>query len=136
MWVSTAQVADAMLILARTTPLEQFRKPADGLSLFYTDLDRRYVEVREIDKMGRAAVDSNQVFIDGLPVPVEDRLGEEGKGFQCILHGMNPERVLIASESVGLGRAGLARAAPYAMERIVCHRPSGRNPGSQHPLAA
>src|SRR5450830_1373800 len=134
-WISTAQVAEKMLILARTTPIEECRKPADGLSLFYTDLDRRYVEVHEIDKMGRAAVDSNQVFIDGLPVPVEDRLGEEGKGFDCILHGMNPERILIAAESVGLGRAALARATQYAKERIVFDRPIGQNQGIQHPLA-
>ncbi len=134
-WISTAQVAEKMLILARTTPLEECRKPAEGLSLFYTDLDRRYVEVQEIDKMGRAAVDSNQVFIDGLPVPVEDRLGEEGKGFEYILHGMNPERILIASESVGLGRAALARATQYAKERVVFDRPIGQNQGIQHPLA-
>ena len=134
-WISTAQVAEKMLILARTTPVEECRKPADGLSLFYTDLDRRYVQVHEIDKMGRAAVDSNQLFIDGLPVPVEDRLGEEGKGFECILHGMNPERILIAAESVGLGRAALARAAQYAKERVVFDRPIGQNQGIQHPLA-
>ena len=134
-WISTAQVAEKMLILARTTPIEECRKPAEGLSLFYTDLDRRYVQVREIDKMGRAAVDSNEVFIDGLPVPEADRLGEEGKGFECILHGMNPERILIAAESVGLGRAALARAAQYAKERIVFDRPIGQNQGIQHPLA-
>jgi acyl-CoA dehydrogenase len=134
-WISSAQVAEKMLILARTTPIEECRNPADGLSLFYTDLDRRYVQVHEIDKMGRAAVDSNQVFIDGLPVPAEDRLGEEGKGFECILHGMNPERILIAAESVGLGRAALARAAHYAKERIVFDRPIGQNQGIQHPLA-
>jgi acyl-CoA dehydrogenase len=134
-WISTAQVAEKMLILARTTPIEACRKPAEGLTLFYTDLDRRYVEVQEIDKMGRAAVDSNQVFIDGLPVPVEDRLGEEGQGFECILHGMNPERILIAAEAVGLGRAALRRAAQYARERIVFDRPIGQNQGIQHPLA-
>jgi acyl-CoA dehydrogenase len=134
-WISTAQVAEKMLILARTTPIEECRKPAEGLSLFYTDLDRRYIEVHEIDKMGRAAVDSNEVFIDGLPVPVEDRLGEEGMGFEYILHGMNPERILIASESVGLGRAALARATQYARERIVFDRPIGQNQGIQHPLA-
>ena len=134
-WISTAQVAEKMLILARTTPIEECRKPAEGLTLFYTDLDRRYIEVREIDKMGRAAVDSNQVFIDGLPVPVEDRLGEEGRGFECILHGMNPERILIAAESVGLGCAALARATRYAKERIVFDRPIGQNQGIQHPLA-
>ena len=135
-WISTAQVAEKMLILARTTPIEECRRPAEGLSLFYTDLDRRYIEVQEIDKMGRAAVDSNQVFIDGLPVPVADRLGEEGRGFEYILHGMNPERILVAAESVGLGRAALARATRYAKERVVFDRPIGQNQGIQHPLAA
>ena len=109
-WISTAQVADRVLLLARTTPLEEVKKPTVGLSLFYTTLDRAYVEARVIDKMGRKAVDSNQLFFDGLPVPVEDRIGEEGKGFEYILHGMNPERILIAAEAVGTGRAALARA--------------------------
>jgi acyl-CoA dehydrogenase len=135
-WISTAQVANKVLLLARTTPLEQVRKRGEGLSLFYTDLDRAYVQVREIDKMGRKAVDSNQVFFDRLPVPVADRIGEEGQGFRCILHGMNPERILIAAEAVGLGRAALARAAAYAKERVVFERPIGQNQGIQHPLAA
>jgi acyl-CoA dehydrogenase len=134
-WISTAQVAEKMLILARTTPLEQVTKPTQGLSLFYTDLDRRFVEVREIDKMGRKCVDSNQLFIDGLKVPVADRIGEEGRGFDYILHGMNPERVLIAAEAVGLGRVALARATQYAKERIVFDRAIGMNQGIQHPLA-
>jgi acyl-CoA dehydrogenase len=134
-WISTAQVADKMLILARTTPLENVRKATEGLSLFYTDLDRRHVEVREIEKMGRKAVDSNQVFIDGLRVPVEDRIGEEGRGFEYILHGMNPERVLIAAEAVGLGHLALNRATSYAKERVVFNRPIGQNQGVQHPLA-
>ncbi len=134
-WISTAQVAEKVLLLARTTPLEEVNKPAEGLSLFYTDFDRRYVEVREIEKMGRKAVDSNQVFFDGLPVPEADRIGEEGRGFEYILHGMNPERILIAAESVGLGRCALARAAQYAKERIVFDRPIGQNQGIQHPLA-
>ena len=133
-WISTAQVANKILLLARTTPVEEARGTF-GLSLFYTDLDRSAIEVREIDKMGRKCVDSNQVFIDGLRIPVADRIGEEGKGFQYILHGMNPERVLIASEAVGLGRAALARAARYANERIVFDRPIGQNQGIQHPLA-
>jgi acyl-CoA dehydrogenase len=134
-WISTAQVAEKMLILARTTPLEQCTKPTLGLSLFYTDLNRQYVELREIDKMGRKAVDANQVFIDGLPVPVADRIGEEGRGFEYILHGMNPERILIAAEAVGLGRAALNRATRYANERIVFNRPIGQNQAIQHPLA-
>ena len=134
-WISTAQVADKMLILTRTTPIEAVRKPTDGLSLFYTVLDRRFIEVREIEKMGRKAVDSNQMFIEGLEVPVEDRIGEEGRGFEYILHGMNPERILIAAEAIGLGRAALGRATSYAKERIVFGRPIGQNQAIQHPLA-
>jgi acyl-CoA dehydrogenase len=134
-WTSTAQVTEKMLILARTTSYEDAPRPSAGMSLFYTDLDRSAVEVREIHKMGRAAVDSNLLFIDGLKVPASDRIGEEGKGFQYILHGMNPERILIAAEAVGLGRAALARAAQYAGERVVFGRAIGQNQGIQHPLA-
>ena len=134
-WISTAQVASKMLILARTTPLEQVTRRTEGLSLFYTDLDRRFVDVREIPKMGRSAVDSNELFIDALPVPVADRIGEEGKGFEYILHGMNPERILIGAEGIGLGRAALRKAATYAKERIVFDRPIGENQAIQHPLA-
>jgi len=134
-WISTAQVTNKMLLLARTTPVEEVKKRTQGLSLFYTDLDRKFVEAREIPKMGRKAVDSNQVFIDGLKVPVADRIGEEGKGFEYILHGLNPERTLIAGEAVGLGRAALRRAAEYAKERIVFDRPIGQNQAIQHPLA-
>jgi acyl-CoA dehydrogenase len=134
-WISTAQVATKVLLLARTTPAGQVAKRTEGLSLFYTDLDRRYVDIREIEKMGRKAVDSNELFIDGLPVPLEDRIGEEGKGFELILHGMNPERILIAAEAVGLGRAALAKAVGYAKEREVFGRPIGRNQAIQHPLA-
>jgi acyl-CoA dehydrogenase len=134
-WISTAQVAAKMLILARTTPLESVSKPSDGLSLFYTDLDRSFVEIREIAKMGRKAVDSNMLFIDGLRVPRSDLIGAEGEGFRLILHGLNPERILIAAEAVGLGFAAIARAAAYARERIVFGRPIGQNQGVQHPLA-
>jgi acyl-CoA dehydrogenase len=134
-WTSTAQVADRMLILTRTTPIESARQPAAGLTLFYTALDRRFVEVREIEKMGRKAVDSNQVFIDALEVPLEDRIGEEGRGFEYILDGFNPERILVAAEAVGLGRAALRRAASYAKERVVFGRPIGQNQAIQHPLA-
>jgi acyl-CoA dehydrogenase len=134
-WTSTAQVATKMLILARTTPAEAVARPTEALSLFYTDFDRRYVEAREIDKMGRKAVDSNQLFIDGLPVPAEDRIGDEGRGFEYMLHGFNPERILIAAEAVGLGRAALTRAARYAKERVVFGRPIGQNQAIQHPLA-
>jgi len=134
-WISTAQVTNKMLLLARTAPLEQTGKPSQGLSLFYTDFDRQFVQAHEIPKMGRKAVDSNQVFIDGLKVPVADRIGEEGRGFEYILHGMNPERILIAAEAVGLGQVALTRAAEYAKERIVFDRPIGQNQAIQHPLA-
>jgi acyl-CoA dehydrogenase len=133
-WISSAQVANKLLLLARTTPLED-ATGTQGLSLFYTDLDRGAIEVREILKMGRSAVDSNQVFIDDLRVPVDDRIGEEGQGFGYILHGLNPERVLIAAEAVGLGRAALQRGALYAKERIVFDHPIGQNQAIQHPLA-
>jgi acyl-CoA dehydrogenase len=134
-WISTAQVATRILLLTRTTPLEQVRKATEGLSLFYTKLDRERVEVREIEKMGRKVVDSNELFIEGLEVPVEDRIGEEGRGFEYILHGMNPERVLIAAEAIGTGAVALARAARYAKERVVFGRPIGQNQAIQHPLA-
>ncbi len=128
-------MADKVLLLARTTPLEAVKKPTHGLSLFYTDFDRKKITVHEIDKMGRKAVDSNELFIDGLEIPVEDRIGEEGKGFEYILHGMNPERILIAGEAVGLGRAALNKATQYAKERVVFNRSIGQNQGIQHPLA-
>jgi acyl-CoA dehydrogenase len=134
-WISTAQVAHKILLLARTTPIEERRARGEGLTLFYADLDRSRVEVREIEKLGRKCVDSNELFIDGLRVPVADRIGEEGRGFEYILHGFNPERILIAAEAVGLGRAALERAARYAGERVVFDRPIGKNQAIQHPLA-
>ncbi len=135
MWTTTAQTANKILLIARTTPIEACNKPADGLSLFYTDLNRDRIEVRLIEKMGRKAVDSNALFIDDLPVPVEDRIGEEGQGWKCLLHGLNPERILIAAEAVGLGQVALEKAARYAKERIVFDRTIGRNQAIQHPLA-
>ena len=134
-WTSTAQVANKILVLARTTPLEQVRRKTEGLSLFYTDLDRAHAEIREIPKMGRHAVDSNMIFFDGMAVPARDLIGAEGDGFRSILHGLNPERILVAAEAVGIGRAALGRAARYAKERVVFGRPIGQNQGIQHPLA-
>lgn len=134
-WTSTAQQANKMLLIARTREESETERPIDGLSLFYTDLDRSKVEIREIAKMGRKCVDSNQVFIDGLEIPPEDLIGEEGKGFRYLLHGLNAERILIAASLVGIGRCALDRAARYAREREVFGRPIGQNQGIQHPLA-
>jgi acyl-CoA dehydrogenase len=134
-WISTAQVADRILLLARTTPLEEVKRPTEGLSLFYTRFDRSRIRVSEIEKMGRKAVDSNELFIEGLEIPIEDLIGEEGKGFQYIIEGLNPERILIAAEAVGLGQVALDRATKYAKERVVFGRAIGQNQGIQHPLA-
>jgi acyl-CoA dehydrogenase len=135
-WCSTAQLSNKIMFLARTTPIEETKRPIDGLSLFYADLDRNYAEVREIAKMGRHAVDSNQIFFDGMPVPKEDLIGEEGKGLYYLFDSLNPERLLVAVECVGIGRAALRRATAYARERIVFGRPIGKNQAIQHPLAA
>ena len=134
-WTSTAQVAQKIMLLARTAPRRE-AAPTDGLSLFFTDLDRDRASVREIEKMGRKAVDSNEVFFDGLLVPVEDRIGEEGKGFRYLIQSLNPERILVAAEAVGIGRDALGRAARYAGERVVFDRAIGRNQSIAHPLAA
>ncbi len=134
-WTTTAQEADKILILARTVPKAECKRPTDGMTLFYTDLDRTKVEVRRIAKMGRNAVDSNTVFIDDLFVPDEDRVGEEGRGFRYLLDSLNPERILVGIEAVGLGRDALRRASAYARDRNVFGRPIGQNQGIQHPLA-
>lgn len=134
-WISVAQVANKMMLLARTTPLEDVKRKTDGLSLFFTDLDRSKIEIRMIHKMGRHAVDSNMLFISDLWVPEEDRIGAEGEGFKIIMHGFNPERILIGAEAIGIGRIAIQRAAHYAQERIVFDRPIGMNQGIQHPLA-
>ena len=135
LWTTTAQTATKILLIARTTPLVECERPTDGLSLFFTDLDRDKIEVRLIEKMGRKAVDSNSLFIDNLIVPAQDLIGEEGGGWKCLLHGLNPERILIAAEAVGLGQAALERASNYARERVVFDRTIGKNQAIQHPLA-
>ena len=135
LWTSSGQVADKILLLTRTTPKDQCRKPTDGMSLFYTDLDRSQIEVRKIPKMGRNAVDSNTTFIDNYFVPEEDLIGEEGKGFRYLLHSLNPERILVSIEAIGFGQSALRRAAQYARERKVFGRFIGQNQGIQHPLA-
>ena len=134
-WTSTGQIANKIMLLTRTTKYEDCRKPTDGITIFYTDFDRSKIEVRRIPKMGRKAVDSNAIFIDGLFIPEEDRIGEEGKGFGYILHSLNPERVLLGAEAIGIGQDALRRAAKYAQERVVFDRPIGMNQGIQHPLA-
>ena len=134
-WPTLASVADRMLVIARTRPVENCARPVDGLSLFYTRIDRQHVETRKIGKLGRNAVESCQVFIDELPIPVEDRIGEEGRGFHYLLDGLNPERILVAAEAIGLGRLALRRATDYAKERVVFGRPIGQNQAVQHPLA-
>lgn len=134
-WTSTAQQADNILLLARTTPFEEAAKPTDGMSIFFTKLDRKKIEVRRIPKLGRAAVDSNAIFIEDLFIPNEDRIGEEGKGFYYLLHSLNPERIIVAAGAVGIGQDALRRAANYAKERIVFDRPIGQNQSIQHPLA-
>lgn len=135
LWTSTAQIANKILLIARTTPREEATRPTEGLTLFYTDLDRSAITVNAIPKMGRAAVDSNALFIDDLFVPEDHRIGAEGDGWRCLLHGLNPERILIAAEAVGLGQAALERAAHYARERVVFDRPIGQNQAIAHPLA-
>jgi acyl-CoA dehydrogenase len=134
-WTSTAQVANKIMLLTRTTRYEDARRPTEGITIFYTDLDRSKIEVRRIPKMGRKAVDSNAIFIDGLFIPEAHRIGEEGKGFSYILDSLNPERVLIGMEAIGIGQDALRRAAKYARERVVFGRPIGKNQGIQHPLA-
>jgi acyl-CoA dehydrogenase len=133
-WISKAQIAQKMLLVARTQPRDDARR-TEGLTLFFTDIDREHVDVRPIEKLGRHAVDSNELVIENLRVPAVDRVGEEGKGLTYLLDGLNPERILMAHEAVGLGRAALARAVRYAGERVVFDRPIGRNQAIQFPLA-
>jgi acyl-CoA dehydrogenase len=134
-WTSTAQVANKIMLLTRTTKLENCKKPTEGITIFYTDLDRSKIEVRKIPKMGRKCVDSNAIFIDGLFIPDTDRVGEEGKGFSYILHSLNPERLLVAAEAIAIGQDALRRGTQYARDRVVFDRPIGQNQGIQHPLA-
>lgn len=134
MWTSTAQQADNILLLARTTPLDESR-PTDGMTIFFTKLDREKIEVRRIHKLGRAAVDSNAIFIEDLFIPDEDRIGEEGKGFKYLLHSLNPERIIVAAGALGIAEDSLRRATDYANEREVFGRKIGKNQSIQHPLA-
>ncbi|SEP86601.1 Acyl-CoA dehydrogenase, middle domain [Solimonas aquatica] len=135
MWTSTGQEAHKIVLLARTTPKSECKRPTDGMTLFYADLDRTKIEVRRIKKLGRNAVDSNATFIDDYFIPESDRIGEEGKGFHYLLDSLNPERILVGIEAIGIGRDALQRAAKYARDRVVFGRPIGKNQGIQHPLA-
>ncbi|KAI0886754.1 acyl-CoA dehydrogenase NM domain-like protein [Annulohypoxylon maeteangense] len=136
-WITCAQVAKKMILLARTTPLEEVKKPSEGLSLFCIDLDKDVpgLDIRKIKKMGGCAVDANEVFFDNYRIPADTLIGSENQGFKIILHGMNAERCLLAGEALGLGYAALKRAAEYARERVVFQRPIGANQGIAHPLA-
>lgn len=134
-WISKAVESQKILLLTRTRAYDDVTKKTDGMTLFFTDLDRNRVDIRPIRKMGRNAVTSNELFIDELQIPVEDRIGEEGRGFQYILDGLNPERMLIAAEALGLGRVALDRAVKYANDRRVFDRPIGMNQAIQFPLA-
>ena len=134
-WTSTAQVATKILLLTRTTPLEDCARPTDGMTIFYTDMNRDRIKATVIPKMGRKAVDSNNTFYDDLFIPDEDRIGEEGMGFRYLLDSLNPERVLVASEAIGIGQDALGRAAKFAGERKVFGRTIGKNQSIQHPLA-
>jgi acyl-CoA dehydrogenase len=134
-WTSTAQQAHNILLLTRTTPLEDCKKPTDGMTIFFTKLDRQKIEVRRIPKMGRAAVDSNAIFINDLFIPEQDRIGEQGRGFHYLLHSINPERIIVAAGALGIAQDSLRRAANYARERVVFDRPIGMNQSIQHPLA-
>jgi alkylation response protein AidB-like acyl-CoA dehydrogenase len=134
-WTTNAQQAERILLLARTSPRDEAR-PLEGMTLFFTHLDRSACTVRRIDKLGRAAVDSNELFIEGLEVPDEDVVGEVGRGFFHLIDGLNPERIVIAIEAIGIGRSALRIAARYAAERQVFGRPIGQNQAIAHPLAA
>lgn len=136
-WISSAQVASKMILLARTTALEDVKKPSEGLSLFFIDFDKSQpgLELKRIKKMGGRAIDANEVFFDNYKIPASSLVGSEGQGFKIVLHGMNAERCLLAGEALGLGYVALSRAAKYAQERVVFGRPIGQNQGIQHPLA-
>ncbi len=134
-WPTMGSTADRILLVARTTPIEECKRPIDGLSLFYTKLDRRYVEARKIAKLGRNTMESCQLHFEGMPIPEEDRIGVEGKGLYYLFDGLNPERIMVAAEAIGLARCALRLATNYAKERVVFNRPIGQNQGVQHPLA-
>ncbi|QCX26516.1 acyl-CoA dehydrogenase family protein [Nocardioides jishulii] len=133
-WITNAQNAHRILLLARTSPRDP-EKPFAGMTLFFTDLDRERITVREIEKLGRSCIDSNELFIDNLEISDEDVVGEVGKGFYYLLDGLNPERICVAMEQIGLGRKALDIAVQYAKDRVIFDRPIGQNQAVAHPLA-
>ncbi|MBB1152060.1 acyl-CoA dehydrogenase family protein [Amycolatopsis dendrobii] len=133
-FITNAQNAQKILLLARTSPRRE-DKPLYGMSLFLADLDRDAITVREIEKLGRAAIDTNELFIDDLFVPEDRLVGEVDKGFYYLLDGLNPERIVVGMEGIGLGRAALDIATEYAKNRVVFDRPIGQNQAVAHPLA-
>jgi len=132
-WISTAQVADKMLILARTAPIAEGHKPTEGTCSTPCSIATTLRCARSRRWDARRSIPT--LFIDGLEVPAADRIGEDGRGFEYLLHGLNPERILVAAEAIGLGRAALARASTCAKERVVFGRSIGKNQAIQHPLA-
>jgi acyl-CoA dehydrogenase len=134
-WTTKAPYCDVCLLLVRTTPKEECDGPTQGMTLLVVDLKDDAVDITPIPKLGRNAVVSCEVRYDGLRVPISRRVGEEGEGFRYILDGLNPERILIAAEALGIGRAALRRAVEYAGERVVFGRPIGQNQGLAFPLA-
>ncbi|MBM0124235.1 acyl-CoA dehydrogenase family protein [Pimelobacter simplex] len=134
-WISNAQQAERMLLLARTTPKDQCARRTEGLTVFFAPVDRDRVTIRPIPKMGRNSVDSNELFIDDLFVADEDVVGEVGRGFEVILTGLNAERVVAANAMLGIGEAALRRGVRYARERVVFGRPIGQNQGLSFQLA-
>jgi acyl-CoA dehydrogenase len=133
-WTTKALESERVLLLVRTTPKDQVARKTDGLTLLLAELQRDEVSISPIDKTGRNAVATCEVVYDDLPVAVTDRVGEEGKGFRYLIDGLNAERVLVASEAVGIGRAAIRRAVNYANERVVFNRPIGQNQGVAFPL--
>ncbi|WP_009480225.1 acyl-CoA dehydrogenase family protein [Rhodococcus sp. JVH1] len=134
-WMTKAGFSEAALVLTRTRPVEETKRPIDGLTLFVVDMDSEYVDARPIKKMGRNAVASYEVAFDGLPVSAANMVGEEGRGFYTLLDGLNPERILVAAEAIGIGLAAVERASRYAKERVVFGKAIGSHQGIAHPLA-
>jgi acyl-CoA dehydrogenase len=134
-WTSKAMESERVLLLVRTTPRAEVKRKTDGMTLLLAELKKPEVSISPIPKLGRNAVRTCEVVYDDLEVDFADRVGAEGEGFRYLLDGLNAERILIAAESIGIGRAALRRAVRYANERVVFDRPIGKNQGIAFPLA-